>query len=363
MKKYKYTKSFTFDGKVYRVYADTLEEVIEKKALRLRDLEEKRVIVSGSMTVRDWTVKCFNAYKPNVSEEYKKQMMDRVNKHILSKIGDLRIKNIKPLQCQEILNDQAGMSKSHIIKLHQELRFIFEKAVENNLILENPAASLARPSGEVRHRRNITDTERAHFLEVCDKDPRFILFEFILYCGCRPKEAMKLQGKDIVHEGNRWYLHIRGTKSINADRVVPLPDVLRLKVGKIQPFEYIAKTKANNPHTKTSYTRLTERLKREMNISMGCRVYRNELIPPYPLADDFTPYLLRHTYCTDLQKKGIDVRVAQSLMGHADIRTTANIYTHQDMETLEGAYDTLCNPQTNTHSNTLTDKARKIVGS
>jgi site-specific recombinase XerD len=34
---------------------------------------------------------------------------------------------------------------------------------------------------------------------------------------------------------------------------------------------------------------------------------------------------------------GVDVRAASKLMGHADIRTTANIYTHQDNETLRQA--------------------------
>ena len=74
-----------------------------------------------------------------------------------------------------------------------------------------------------------------------------------------------------------------------------------------------------------------------MNISMGCRVYRNQLIPPLALADDFVPYDLRHTYCTDLQKKGVDIRTAQYLMGHADIKMTANIYTHADNSTVISA--------------------------
>lgn len=63
---------------------------------------------------------------------------------------------------------------------------------------------------------------------------------------------------------------------------------------------------------------------------MGCQVYRNQLLEPLPLAEDFRPYLFRHTYCTNLQKKGVDVRTAQALMGHADITETANIYTHSD---------------------------------
>lgn len=63
---------------------------------------------------------------------------------------------------------------------------------------------------------------------------------------------------------------------------------------------------------------------------MGCEVYRNELIPPLPLAPDFVPYMFRHTYCSDLQKKGIDIRTAQKLMGHSSISITAEIYTHVD---------------------------------
>ena len=70
-------------------------------------------------------------------------------------------------------------------------------------------------------------------------------------------------------------------------------------------------------------------------------MYRNELLPPFPLAEDFVPYDLRHTYCTDLQKTGIDIRMAQKLMGHADITITANIYTHTDAESLTRAAQVL----------------------
>lgn len=81
---------------------------------------------------------------------------------------------------------------------------------------------------------------------------------------------------------------------------------------------------------KTSYKRAWKSLRRAMNIEMGCRVYRNQLISPLPLAEDLVPYCFRHTYCTNLQKHGIDIRIAQYLMGHADIKMTANIYTHND---------------------------------
>lgn len=359
MKKYAFKKAFRYEGKVYVVYGDTLEEVITKKALKLKALEEGKVTISPNTTVREWIDRCMSVYKPNVSAAYMSQMRGRIDKHITSIIGNMKIKDVKPIQCQEILNAQIGASKSHLTKLHQELCFIFDKAVENKLILDSPAKHLTRPEATAGHRRSLTEKERKAFLSVCENDPHFILFELMLYCGCRPGEARIIQGKDIREENGCYFLHIRGTKTANADRSVPFPAVLMDKVRGVHPFDYIATTRANTPHSVTSYKRLAERLKREMNIELGCRVYRNELIPPFPLADDFTPYLLRHTYCTDLQKKGIDVRVAQKLMGHADIQTTANIYTHQDDETLQKAAEIL--GAVDTRVDTQADKPRKNV--
>ena len=44
------------------------------------------------------------------------------------------------------------------------------------------------------------------------------------------------------------------------------------------------------------------------------------------------------TYCSDLARRGIDIRVAQRLMGHSSISITADIYTHvQDEQILDNA--------------------------
>lgn len=57
----------------------------------------------------------------------------------------------------------------------------------------------------------------------------------------------------------------------------------------------------------------------------------------HAIADDLDLYDLRHTYCTDMEKKGVPINIAKYLMGHSDISVTAIIYTHADDETVEQA--------------------------
>jgi len=45
-----------------------------------------------------------------------------------------------------------------------------------------------------------------------------------------------------------------------------------------------------------------------------------------------TPHVCRHTYCTDMARKGMNPKNLQYLMGHADIATTLNVYTHLGFE-------------------------------
>lgn len=334
MKKYDHVKSFTFDGKRYKVRGDSEKDVIIKMANKIRDLEEGKVVVSNTMKVREWAAKAVETYKTNQAEITQKKYIQRMNHCILEHIGDMQLKQVKPLHCQNVLNLQAGNSKRQINEVHQTLNFIFKTAVSNELILKNPAEKITKPAGTKTCRRSITDNERYYLLKVCESDDRFVLFLLMLYCGCRPSEACEAKGMDIKVLEGQPVLHVRGTKTEKSDRFVPIPNALYQKIKTTPKFGYIAPNQAGKKHDASSYRRITKSLYREMNITMGCRVYRNQLIPPLPLAEDFVPYDLRHTYCTDLQKKKIDLRTAQYLMGHSDISLTANIYTHADNSTI-----------------------------
>ena len=147
MTKYEYvTRTLTHNGKRYYIRGKTLDECLQKRLELAQRLDEGDRI-KYTPTVAEWAETALNAFKPNVSEDYRQQMMQRVNKHIISEIGGLRVQDVTVLDCQRILNNQAGMSKSHIRKLTQELKFIFRTAKKNGLIKSNPAEDITPPTG------------------------------------------------------------------------------------------------------------------------------------------------------------------------------------------------------------------------
>lgn len=328
----KIVKSFRYEGRRYSVSAETEKEALKKMAIKRKEVEEGKCIIESGMPLRQWVEVCYSKYKTNISDVTRKRELQKVNKWVVEPLGKMPLKRIKPLDIQDVMNQLQGYSEAHIKKIHQVYVWLFDKAIENGLLINNPAKAVTRPKGESGTHRAITDQERKHFLLVADKEPKLVYFLFMLYCGCRPSEVANIKGMDIQTDAEGLpVLHIRGTKTKNADRIVPIPPELYRRLPHIDnPFDYLFTTTAGKPLNEQARKRRWNRCKRELNISMGCKVYNNELVAPFPLAPDLVPYCLRHTYCTDLAKKDVDIRTAQYLMGHSNIDLTAEIYTHID---------------------------------
>ena len=347
-KEYNYVrKTFTYDGKRYTVRGKNEKDVYMQMALKKKELEEGRQTQGGNMPVRKWVERCIDTYKTGQSEATRTRYMSRINRGILDYIGDRSLKSIRPIDVQEVLSHQSGKSQYQINQIYQALRFFFHLAKVNKLIAEDPTESLIKPkNGTKNSRRSLTQEEETVFLKVASAE-RFRVFLLMYYCGLRSSEAREAMGKDItvVADSGKVYpvLHVRGTKTANADRNVPIPEELYQLIKKTPQNAYLAPNEAGHKHDSKSFQRAFNSLRRAMNIEMGATVYRNQLIPPLPLADDFVPYCLRHTFCTNLCRKGVDIRIAQHLMGHSDIRLTANIYTHIDNSDVVAAARILSN--------------------
>ena len=64
----------------------------------------------------------------------------------------------------------------------------------------------------------------------------------------------------------------------------------------------------------------------------------------YPTLDKagvrrLTPHSTRHTFATLLSNAKVPTKDIQELIGHSDYATTANTYTHPDLEVLRNAIE------------------------
>jgi integrase len=355
-------ETFTFEGKRYDVTAKTEGELAVKIDRKKRELEEGTVILNKSTTVKKWTEEWLTTYvEPNVSDATLYAYKSRIKIYITSAIGSMRLIDVKPIHLTKILNSASGCSKDHIKKIRYTLVQIFTKALRNKLIAINPAEDLKLPKAENNTRRSITDTERSYILKVAETHPSGLWVKLMLYCGLRPQETAALQGRHLDLKGGNLKIEnalkrhdntIGTTKSKSGERTVPIPDILlpELKNLKVEPYDYVFKNQGGSHMTTAGMRTRWRSFERSMNIEMGCKTFKNAVVPPYRVADDLVPYCLRHTYCTDLQDAGVPINVAKELMGHSDISITAKIYTHHS----ETSYNNAKNLINNMHNGTKT---------
>ena len=68
-----------------------------------------------------------------------------------------------------------------------------------------------------------------------------------------------------------------------------------------------------------------------LNRSSFCRILKeicNEYNNEYGTEIKVTLHVLRHTFCTNMYHKGVSALSLQYVMGHTDLTTTMNVYTH-----------------------------------
>jgi len=154
---------------------------------------------------------------------------------------------------------------------------------------------------------------------------------FALNTGLRVSELIGLNVGDVLNGHIKKELRVRKeiTKG-KRERIVPLNEKARQAINELLDFneEKGYPLEKDNPlFVSRRGTRITSRqveniIKRlredsEIDISM-------------------TPHTLRHSFATKLRKKGADLRVIQTLLGHKNLATT-QIYTWVDREDLEKA--------------------------
>lgn len=353
---YKYRQTFVVgrkpDGKPIRkeIRSNNKKE-FDAKVRYYRNLYAKGVqIVGKSLTVEQWAYLWLERYKKSaVGVSQLKNYETLIRLHICPVIGYMDVKDVKPFHIQEVLERSPSRSKSNMDKLTGTLRQIFERAEINGMIERSPARSMIRPTCEdVHKRRALTRSEIKSLLATAAHHRAGLWVRIMLQCGARRGEATAICVGDIDKENHLLHIcrsieyatgnkgQVKGTKTESGERYVPVPNDLfsdmmqyiqnrKLKTG------FLFRNANGNNMSETKVRRLWSSFIRQWDLDEGAETYRNAIVT-HAVDQDITPHYLRHTYATQLYRAGVDLKSAQYLLGHADIRTTANIYSHIDAE-------------------------------
>ena len=320
----RYQKRITLpNGKSKLLYssANTEREAIKDFNRQMLALEEEKKKASTFESVaKRWESEHFPTLQINTLKSYKVSLKQAINFFTDTPIDEIEHDDIMEYIASLKRKDYA---KKTIKERLAVLKKIFKYAVLTKHIKSTPCEFITVPKdAKPSKKREAATHEEETIIKNLPSDVPFgYLAKFLLYTGCRRGEALALTPADIdftnqtvrvnktvVWEGN--FPRIKPIPKTEAgERFIPLLDFLMPELEERKTNNYIFQNDERKLYKDHEVEKLWKILKQITHIKC-------------------TPHQLRHSYTTMLFDAGIDVKTAQTWLGHKDIKTTLDIYTH-----------------------------------
>ena len=216
----------------------------------------------------------------------------------------------------------AALSPATVARRAAALRRFYGFLFDEGLRGDDPSAALPRPRLERPLPRILGEADvMAMFVAAEDRAAsgeftavrNLAILELLYGSGLRASELVTL-GRDALRKGQPFVI-LRGKGS--KERLVPISS--RAEIAVERWVEFVPRDSLW----------LFPSGKRHLSRMRLFQIVRELAALADISPDRVSPHVLRHAFATHLLSGGADLRVLQSLLGHADIATT-QIYTHVD---------------------------------
>lgn len=325
-------------GKQPKVFTGKTQRIVKQKIAEWRTEGEKGK--SFADAAEAWDAWHMEQVSHNAHELYR-PMLARAKEFFSGRY----LKDITPDEVQAFVNKMAnrGYAKSTVQKHLNMMRMIFDHAITqpDSGVHYNPCGSVRVPAGLAVTRREPPTDEQLKLVRPSEDSTMHLFAFFLLYTGLRRGELLGLRWEDIDRENklihvrrNVYYVgnnpHLKDPKTEAGKRSVVLLDILADELpqgGKGYVFG------GDTPLTKSAFRKGWTRLCRDLGlVTVEERKHyaegnKHEYIE-HIYKPTVTPHQFRHAYASMLDDAGIDEMGAKTLMGHASIAVTKDIYTH-----------------------------------
>lgn len=268
-----------------------------------------------------------------------------IEKYINPRLGNMLIVDLKPIHLQNMyydliengrINGNKPLNSKTVIQTHRILRKSLKNAVMLQIIESNPADSVELPKKKKYIYEVLQENEIKNFISSFKDTEIYLAVLLAITLGLRRGEILALKWSDIDFKkhtvninkslvySNRQ-IKIDTTKTEKSNRVLLISNDL---------LNILEKEKHNGNASNDDYIILN---------------LKNERFNPGSFARRYTElrdrkglrkvrfHDLRHTNATIMYKSGIKTKVMQERLGHSNISTTLDIYTHLFKEDQEEA--------------------------
>lgn len=296
-------------------------------------------------------------YEKKVEESTYVKTLSIFKNHILPAMGAYKIEKIHVDVCQKHVDEWASKLKNfRMVKAYAAK--VLDFAIKRDYIQTNPFAYVDLPTNISKKTLGTDEDEAENFytreqlieflscLERESNHKAYVLFRLLAYSGMRRGEALALTWNDLDFTTNE--LRINKALSLGKDNRLYIKST---KTGIARTIKMDDKTMAVlkewKKKQKQDYLKLGFNTMKPKQLVFSNE--KNEFLQPTKLRkwiihvqtkynlSTITTHGLRHTHCSLLFEAGANLKEVQDRLGHSDVKTTMDIYTHVSQKAKEEA--------------------------
>lgn len=346
------------DKKWSYVYAPTLEELRQKEEVIQRDLLDEIDYAGGEMTVIELVTRYMNL-KRSLKENSFRAYDSVINRIREDPFGQKQIRHVKLSDAKSwfvSLHDR-GYKQNTIGVMQCVVRPAFEMAVDDDILRKNPfkfkLSDVVPRDAYVRTALSREQQEQyLQFFMEYGGGSYYDDVVILLGTGLRVSELYGLTKADIDFDRRCIHIHkqlcrtadkpyfVAPPKTSSGNRSIPMTDTVYMAFRRV--LENRGHPKAEmmvDGYSSFLFLDKDGKPKVAMHLENYMRGMRRKYVKKHGnTLPSVTPHVLRHTFCTNMQQAGIDVKSLQYLMGHSNVSVTLDVYTHTDFNAVQEAF-------------------------
>ena len=314
------------------------------------DKIKQNLVFPSSATFEEWLTYWLNDIKAIKCEEttlygYK----NIINNHLIPKLGKYKIQELNVTIINKYFSSKIadGLSQNTIRKHYDILKDTLNAAVDEERILKNPLDKI-EPIRVKRQEKNFYSLEQLKALfSIVENDRMEIVVKLAGILGLRREEIAGLKWDNIDLDNNTITIAEartqagkktveKGTKNRSSHRTLHLPNDINTLLKTIKDKQQEQKNLLGEGYINNNYVMAWENgepYRPNYLSDLFKKIIDDNSLPPLRLHD------LRHTFASIANDIGISLYDISKALGHSQIGTTSQIYTHMFDKTNKKAID------------------------